>query len=320
MRLPLPDAPPVHPWIRRTAWFNLFAEIVIVVTGGLVRLSGSGLGCPNWPDCVSGSLVPVAHQAQSWHKYIEFGNRLVTFVVTFAAIALLLALWRWGRHRRDLWLPTALILLGIFAQAVIGGLSVRLELNPFLVAGHFLSSMLLVFASAWLVWREHEGDGPSRAVVRKELRWLAWATSALLVVVLFLGTVTTGSGPHSGDATHPARIGFDPRSAAWLHADSVMLFCGLVVAMLIATKLVARTPLPTRAWTWVLGVTILQGVLGYVQYFLGVPGTLVELHMIGASLLVVAVTWAVLSLRERPPSSPPSRPATHTHAQDAVPG
>jgi len=299
MRLPLPDAPAANPWLRRLAWINLAAEILIVLTGGLVRLSGSGLGCPDWPECVSGSLVPVAHQAQSWHKYVEFGNRLMINVVSIAAVALLLAIWRWAKHRKGLRLPVALILLGILIQAVVGGISVHMDLNPVIVATHFLSSMLLVFASAWLVWREHEGDGPPQPVVRVEVQWLSWAAAALTAVVLVLGTVVTGAGPHSGDATHPARLSFDPRTAAWLHADSVMLFCGLVVAMLIATRLVARTSRPSIAWLWVLVVTILQGIIGYTQYFLGVPGGLVEVHMLGASLLVVVVTWGVLSLRER---------------------
>lgn len=313
MRLPLPDAPPAHPWLRRLTWINLAAEILIVITGGLVRLTGSGLGCPEWPQCVSGSLVPVAHQAQSWHKYIEFGNRMMTSVVSIAAVALLLAIWRWGRHRKGLRLPVAFILLGIAVQAVIGGISVHMDLNPAIVAGHFLSSMLLVFASAWLVWREHEGDGAARPVVRREVRWIAWVVSALTVVILVLGTLVTGSGPHSGDAVHPARLGFDPRTVAWLHADAVMLFCGLLVAILVATKLVATSTRPTKAWLLVLAVTLLQGLIGYVQYFTGVPAALVEIHMLGASLLVVAVTWGVLSLRER------SVTATHHEASTPAP-
>ncbi len=318
MRLPLPDAPPAHPWLRRLTWFNLVAEILIVVTGGLVRLTGSGLGCPDWPQCVSGSLVPVAHQAQSWHKYVEFGNRMMTSVVSIAAVALLLALWRWGRHRKGLWLPVALILVGIAIQAVIGGISVHMDLNPAIVAGHFLSSMLLVFASAWLVWREHEGDGAPRPVVRREVRWIAWVVSALTVVILVLGTLVTGSGPHSGDATHPARLAIDPRTVAWLHADAVMLFCGLLVAVLIATRLAATSTRPTTAWLLVLAVTVLQGVIGYVQYFTGVPAGLVEIHMLGASLLVVAVTWGVLSLRERPHLPHPAEPERSPTASDRV--
>ncbi|TWP37177.1 COX15/CtaA family protein [Leekyejoonella antrihumi] len=318
--LPLPDSRPVQSespvtgrWLSRLFWLNLVVEGLIVLSGGLVRLSGSGLGCPDWPDCVSGSLIPVAHQAQSWHKFVEFGNRTLTGLVSIVAVALLVAVWRWAPYRKGLRLPVALILLGIAVQAVVGGISVHLKLNPFIVAAHFLISMVLVAASAWLVWRDREGDAPPKPTARREVRLAAYAASVMGAVVLVLGTMVTGAGPHSGDATQPARLHIDVRSIAWMHADSVMLFCGLVVATWLGCRLVATTRRSAKAWLLVLVVTALQGILGYTQYFLGVPSPLVELHMLGATLLVIALTWGVLSLRERTqespaePAAPPAR-------------
>lgn len=299
LRPVLPVAAPTHRVLRILVWLNLVVEVLIVCTGGLVRLSGSGLGCPTWPQCVPGSYVPVAHQEQSWHKYIEFGNRTLTGLVGIVAIALLVAVWWWARDRKGLLLPVGLVFLGILVQAVVGGISVHLELNPWIVALHFLTSMLLVCASAWLVWREREGDGPRVWLVRKEIRWLATASALMTIVVLVLGTLVTGAGPHSGDAEQPARLAVDARTMSWIHADAVMLLCGLVVAVLIAVRLTAAASQPWRNWLWVLIVILVQGVIGYTQYFLGVPAALVLLHMLGASLLVVFVTWAMLSLRER---------------------
>lgn len=300
---PAADTGGLARWLRRLFWLNLVVEVLIVASGGLVRLTASGLGCPDWPQCVPGSLTPVKHQAQSWHKYIEFGNRTLTGLVSVVAVALLVALivdQRRGSRRRGLWPPVAFILAGIGVQAVVGGIAVHTELNPAIVATHFLASMLLVWASAWLVHRSRETDGPTTAVVPREVRWLSYLTSAVLAVVLFLGTLVTGSGPHSGDdAEHPARLHFDMRTVAWLHADTVMLLTGLVVAVLLATLLVARHTRAPRAWTWVIGVIVVQGIVGYTQYFLQVPAGLVEVHMILASILVVVTTWGVLSLRKR---------------------
>ena len=298
------------------AWINLAVEILIVGTGGLVRLSGSGLGCPRWPECVNGSLTPVRHQAQEWHKYVEFGNRMLTSLVSIVAVLLILAIigHRRASDRRALLPPALGILGGIALQAVVGGISVLTDLNPAVVALHFLISMLLVATSSWLVWqvREHR-----LVPVRREVRLLGIGTAAVVSLVLMLGTAVTGAGPHSGDATHPARFGFSPRSAAWLHADLVMLFSGLVVAMLVATALIgARTAL--RRWRLVAVVTVLQAIVGYTQYFLGVPGALVLVHMLMACLLVVAVTWGVLALYA-PTAAPHSRTSAPTVSRVPAP-
>ena len=288
----------VSPWLRRVLLVNLILEIGIVVTGGLVRLSGSGLGCPTWPQCVPGSFIPVARQEQGFHKLIEFGNRTLTSVVGIAAVLVIIAIWRWAPGRRGLRRISVLPLAGVLLQAVLGGITVLTGLNPALVAAHFLASMILVSFSAYLLYRAGEGDGPPVVLVRPEIRTVAWVVAALGALVLTLGTVVTGSGPHSGDASTP-RFGLDPRTIAWLHADSVMLFAGLVVAVLLAVQLTAKDPRPRRVWHAVFGITVLQGLIGYTQYLTGLPEVLVLAHMLGASLLAVALTYGVLSLRSR---------------------
>jgi cytochrome c oxidase assembly protein subunit 15 len=276
---------------------NLVVEVLIVVTGGLVRLTGSGLGCPTWPQCVPGSYIPVAHQAQGWHRYVEFGNRTLTSVVSIAAIATVYAVWRWAARRRDLMVPAWVVLGGVVTQAILGGITVRTGLSPVTVAAHFLVSMCLVAASAYLVFRSPEPPGPRALVVPVLVERLGWAACAVAAVVLALGTVVTGSGPHSGDANAPARFGFDPRSVSWLHADTVMLFLGLALAVWLAARLTAASSAPARAWVGVLAVTLLQGVVGYTQYFTGLPWGVVLAHMLLACLLVVALTRGMVRLR-----------------------
>ena len=289
----------VSPWLHRALVVNLVLEVLIVVTGGTVRLTSSGLGCPTWPRCTPDSLVPVRDQAQGFHSLIEYGNRMLAPVVSLAALGVLVAIWRYapGRPalRRIAWLPLA----GVLLQAVIGGVTVRLRLNPAVVSLHFLASMVLVALSAYLLARSTEGDGPRDWLVRREVRWVSWAVCGVAGVILVLGTIVTGTGPHGGDIdVH--RYPFDPRSVSWLHADAVMLFVGLVVAMVLAVRLSTDDATPRRAWLVLLGVTLAQGLVGYTQYFTRLPEALVLVHMLGASLLVVALTFAMVSLRVRP--------------------
>lgn len=298
-------------WLRRVLLTNLVVEVLIVVTGGLVRLTGSGLGCPSWPECVPGSYVPVREQAEGAHKYIEFGNRTLTGLVGFAALLAVYAVWRWSGPtrerwyavwrgegtRRDLLVPALVVLAGVGVQAVLGGITVRTGLHPTTVAAHFLVSMLLVSASAYLVFRASEPAGPRPLAVHPLVERLAWVACAVASLVLLLGTVVTGSGPHSGDADEPARFGFDPRTISWLHADAVMLFIGLAVAVWVGARLTGRTSEAQRAWATVLAITIAQGVVGYTQYLTGLPELLVLAHMLLATLLVVALTQGVVRLR-----------------------
>jgi cytochrome c oxidase assembly protein subunit 15 len=288
-------------WLHRILLANLVVGVLIVVTGGLVRLTGSGLGCPTWPQCVPGSYTPVPHQAEGWHRYIEFGNRTLTSVVSIAAIATVYAVWRWAARRRDLLVPALVVLGGVGVQAVLGGITVRTGLNPYTVSAHFLVSMCLVGASAFLVFRSPEPPGPRPLVVHPLVERLGWATCAVAAVVLLLGTVVTGSGPHSGDADEPARFGLAPRTISWLHADAVMLFVGLVVAVWVASRLGDGPAAPGRAWAAVFAITLTQGVVGYTQYLTGLPWAVVLVHMFLATLLVVALTRAMVRLRAHTP-------------------
>lgn len=289
-------------WLPRILLLNLVVEVGIVVTGGLVRLTGSGLGCPTWPQCVPGSYVPTHEQEEGFHKLIEFGNRTLTGLLGFVALALLIALYRAARERTELIVGTWIVLGGIASQAIVGGITVLTGLNPWIVAFHFLCSMLLIAVSSWLVWRYRQGPGPTHSLVHPLVDRAIWGLVAVAAVVLVLGTIVTGSGPHSGDAETPARTGLDPRTISWLHADSVMLFVGVVVAVWLGAKLTGRTAAPSRAWAVVLGVTLAQGLVGYVQYLTKLPEALVLAHMLGASLLVVAIVRAFVLSRE--PASP----------------
>jgi cytochrome c oxidase assembly protein subunit 15 len=300
---------------RRILLANVVAEVAIVVTGGLVRLTGSGLGCPTWPECTDDSLVPVATQSEGFHKFIEFGNRLLTFAVLVAAVAALIVVLRpWlarrfpsvatlgepGLVRRPLlWLAVG-VNLGIVAQAVLGGITVLLDLHPAIVAAHFLLSMAMIAVSYLLYRRGSEpADQPVTVLVRTELRWVAYALVVFGVAVLVLGTIVTGSGPHSGDADEIARFGLDVRMISWLHADVVMLFLGLALAFTLGARVSGAPSHATRAGLALIAACLAQGLIGYTQYFTGVPVPLVSLHMLGACLVWVATLEVALSTRMR---------------------
>jgi cytochrome c oxidase assembly protein subunit 15 len=301
--------PAVRPsFVRPILVANLVGEVVIVITGGVVRLTGSGLGCPTWPECVPGSFTPVPYQEEGIHKLIEFGNRTLTGVVGLLALACVWVVFTRMRRRRPLLLLAIGLVVGVLLQAVVGGIAVRMTLSPVVVAFHFLLSMVMVALSTMLLRGSEDGwspDGtadlaPRELLVPRLVATLAWVTALVGAVVLVLGTIVTGSGPHSGDAEQPARTGFDPRSVAWLHADVVMLFVGLVVAVLVAVWLTSSSDRAKATWRGVLVVTLLQGAIGYAQYFTGLPEVLVGLHMLGACLLVVTVTLGVMNLRANP--------------------
>jgi len=287
---------------------NLVAQAAIIVTGATVRLTGSGLGCPTWPQCVDGSYVPVARQEQEWHKYIEFGNRSLTFVLGILAIAALIAAFidqrsrvsRGGPKRPVLLLLAAIPLLGTVAQAILGGITVLTGLNPATVALHFLVSMALLAGVVALVFRSADaGDGPSTLLVRREIRVLTWVLAAVTAVVVVLGTLVTGSGPHSGDAKAENRFSLDPRTISWIHADVVLLFIGLLAGLLFAIYL-TRGPRRVIMTTWTLvAISLAQAAIGYLQYFTGLPILLVLLHVTGAVLLWIAILWVLGTERTR---------------------
>jgi len=291
-------------WLRRILLANLVAQVGIVLTGGIVRLTGSGLGCPTFPQCVPGSYIPVVNQTQGIHKYIEFGNRMLTTVVSVLAIAALLAVVRYvraGQAGRRLLVLGAVPFIGVMAQALIGGISVLTQLNPTVVAVHFLVSMGLIAGSTVLLLVAVPPlEEPAGRAVPVITRRLAVAAALTAAAVLTVGTTVTGSGPHSGDAEDPNRFGFDIPLVTRLHSGFVWLFVLLVIAIVV-TLARAAGPADARRWSGaLLAVTLAQGVIGYLQYALGVPAWLVGVHMLGASLFVIATTGTVRAvLRSR---------------------
>ena len=310
---------PVGPWARRVFLANVVAQAGIVVTGGVVRLTGSGLGCPTWPQCAPGSYVPTPHQAQGYHKYIEFSNRTLTFVVFLTVAAALIMAWRQVPRRRPLVLLAAVGVLGVVAQAVLGGITVLTGLNPYTVAAHFLLSMVLIAAAVALYERGNEpGDGPVSSLVRSEIVWLSRGVLALAGLILVLGTVVTGSGPHSGDAVTPARFGLDPRTMSWLHADVVLIFIGTTLTLLVALRLTDGPLAARRRVVILLAVSLSQGAVGYLQYFTGLPEAIVAVHLLGATLVWISTLRIPFALRQRavvptvPPTPDADQPALRT--------
>jgi len=300
MRLARPSAVTV----RRLALASMVANSAIVVTGGAVRLTSSGLGCPAWPRCTDGSYTPTAEYAE--HGTIEFGNRMLTFVLGLVALATLVAVLRQRPRRGPLVGLATAAFLGIPAQAVLGGITVLTGLNPWTVAGHFLLSEVLVAVTVALWWRARTPhDGPARPVVRADLLLLGRVLVGVTAVVLALGTVVTGSGPHAGDEA-AARTGFDPATVAQLHADAVMLLIGLTAATVIALRATGAPAGVRRAAAVLLGVELGQGLLGFVQYVTGLPVVLVGLHLVGACLVWIAALRLLLSMRVRPDEPGPA--------------
>ncbi len=314
---PTPEGAPAPPWgplrlvtgavaLRRWAVAALTINVLIVVTGGLVRLTASGMGCPTWPRCSEASFV--THPELGVHGAIEFGNRLLTFLlVAVVALTWVTALRfrdparaeaRGGRRRDLRWLAGGL-LLGIPAQIVIGGISVLTHLNPWVVGLHFVVSMALVGLAVGLV-RSTWGasvvrTGRPLAVPAARLAFAA------MVVAVWLGTVVTGSGPHAGDLG-AVRNGLDGGLVAHLHATVVYLTIALTVLCAFLVR--------SRAVMLLLAVEVLQAAIGITQYHLGVPVGLVALHLLGASLSVAAATNLLLAIR---------RPTTRSAARATAP-
>lgn len=276
-------------WLRPLAWATLVANIAIVLTGGAVRLTGSGLGCPTWPRCTDESYTP--HGELDYHSAIEFGNRTLTFLLVAIAVATLVAVIASGREHL-LWMGIVLF-LGIPAQAVIGGITVKTDLNPWVVAFHLLVSLAIIGLAVRLILSL---DAPLPPVHDGWVTRLAWATFVAAWAVLYLGTVVTGSGPHAGDED-AMRNGLDPRTMSQLHADLVFLFVGLTVGLLFALLAAGGRPRATRAVAVLLGVELAQGLVGFVQYATELPVVLVGVHLLGAALVSACVTWALLEVR-----------------------
>ncbi len=265
--------------LRRTALASLAANVGIVITGGVVRLTGSGMGCPTWPRCDRNSLT--ATRELGYHGAIEFGNRTLISVVGGLAVAcLVLALAQLPR-RRDRITWATLVLAGIAGQAVLGGITVDSVLNPWIVAAHFLLSMALI-AAAYRFWLLARDPAPPAGAVPARVRLLARLVVGVTAAVLVAGTVVTGSGPHAGDAS-AERTGLDFTSVTQVHADLVMLLIGLSVALLIFAPAGLR-----RAAAVLVGVELAQGAIGLFQYLTHLPVLAVGLHMAGACAVWVA--------------------------------
>lgn len=270
-------------------------QVGIIVTGGAVRLTGSGLGCPTWPECVSGSISPVKHQAQgTLHSWIEFGNRLLTVVLVIVIIASLVGAYRWGKGLRD-WKMIRLLawtqIFGIIAQIVLGGITVLTKLNPFTVSAHFLLSIVLVATTLSLRERIF---AKARTQVLPTTAMLIRLVTGISLIVITLGTVVTGSGPHAGDI-QAKRYHIDPRLISWLHADTVIALFGLTIALYLVIK-VSETP-DVRSFIGkkvllFLSICLAQGAIGYIQYFTHLPEALVAAHLLGAGLLWLTI-WNI---------------------------
>jgi cytochrome c oxidase assembly protein subunit 15 len=300
---------PTETVLRGTFLGALVMNTVIVVTGGAVRLTASGLGCPTFPRCTDRSLV--ATREIGAHGAIEFGNRLLTFVLTAVAIASVVVVFR--SVRRDLRTLAVIGFLGIPAQALLGGVTVLTGLNPWTVAAHFLLSMVLV-AVATILWLRSREPGVGQPLLRPPFVLLVSGITAVTAVVLALGTVVTGSGPHSGDPK-AGRTGFDPELVSQLHADVVFLLLGLTVALLVALYAVDSPGRVRRAARDLLIVQLAQGLVGYVQYFTDLPIALVLVHMIGAVLITAftaRLVWSVRGPASDVPLDSPAQPAAAT--------
>ncbi|HEX2145875.1 MAG TPA: COX15/CtaA family protein [Glycomyces sp.] len=285
--------------VRRWALASLIANVVIIVTGGAVRLTESGLGCAEWPKCTEQSLI--ATPEMGVHGAIEFGNRLLGVVVVALAVAALLAAWKRAPRRTSLVaLALGVVLLAV-SQAVIGGISVWTGLNSWIVGLHFVVSMVILVLAFSLYLRSGEPGGPPRPLVPRAVTLLARAVIAAAAAVILLGVVVTGSGPHAGDEDTP-RNGLDPELMSQVHADAVWLLIGLSVALVFTLHAVKAPHTARRAAHVLVAVELLQGLIGYVQYYTGLPEVLVGMHMLGASLLWISALGVTFALRRREPA------------------
>ena len=265
---------------RGRLWYSattlLAFQLLLVVTGGLVRVTGSGLGCPTWPKCTGESLVP-DKTSSTIHGAIEFGNRMLTFALVAAAITTLTLAWSRADLRKLAWLQV----LGIFGQGFLGGITVLTKLNPATVAGHLLLSMLLIAGATTLQFKVAPYEKLLDHIIAKVL-----ATSGFLTLIA--GTVVTGSGPHAGDWQAP-RFHFNLYTVAHIH--SVFVAITFAIALYIAIKL------PRREANLLIGVMIFQGLIGIIQWRLGLPQFLVGLHLLGSALFWFAVWRTRLSFK-----------------------
>ena len=271
----------------------LFLQAALVVTGGAVRLTGSGLGCPTWPECTPGSYTPVPHQAEGQlHAWIEFGNRLLTFLLLFTAVAALALTIRLSKNllnKKRLRVLALLQVLGIFGQGILGGITVLTDLNPIPVAGHYLLSIVLIAGASSL---RFEIVGYEKQGVTPIIQLLIRLQLFLTIAVLIAGTIVTGSGPHAGDE-NSKRFGFNTQMVSIIHADLVIALVVLVLITYLIAKQDSKNILP-RLKVFIFTIVI-QGIIGYVQYFTGLPELIVGFHLLGSTLVWIAA-WSLFKV------------------------
>lgn len=279
----------------------LLFQSALVVTGGAVRLTGSGLGCPTWPECTKGSIKPLAHPAQGQlHAWIEFGNRLIAWLIFIFAVIALIYIVKKLKGRADykrLKNLAILQLLGFLAQVVLGGITVLTKLNPLSVSAHFILSLPLIAGALTL---RSKVLGKPIIFIKQTTRLLIRILVGVGIAVLTMGTVVTGTGPHAGDIA-AKRYHFDSRIVSWIHADLVILLISMIIALILVIRAsesgVAKKLIQRKA-THFLGVALAQGAIGYLQYFTKLPELLVGAHILGATLVWLAI-WE-LNISGRP--------------------
>lgn len=280
--------------IRVFAIATLVAQILIVGTGGAVRLTGSGLGCPTWPRCTDESFVTTPEMGI--HGIIEFGNRLLTFVLVAIAIIMFVLVLRIRRERRDLFVLSLLIGLYVPIQAIIGGITVLTNLNPYVVGLHFLASVVLVSLAAVLVYRVFVGPRGERTLVPLWYSALVHASSVLVAVTILVGILVTGSGPHAGDGG-AARNGLDSEFLQHVHSWPAYATLAATILLVVGAWRLRHARL-LRFTIILLLVEGVQILVGLAQARLGLPEILVGIHMVLACCLAAAMTAVVLALRE----------------------
>lgn len=283
--------------VRAIAWVSFAAQVALIATGGAVRLTASGLGCPEWPLCTEESLVNTPEMGI--HGFIEFANRLLTFVLAAITILAFLSVFRFRAQRRDLFWITLLQGLSIPFQAVLGGITVLTGLNPFVVGAHFAVSIVLVSLTTMFIWRVYNGPKGSGFIAPSWYLATAWATAVAVAITVVFGILTTGSGPHAGDNSNPLkpapRTGFDPEFMQHLHSWPAYVSLALTIALIIGAIMVS---LPRRWLFALLTVEVVQTIVGITQARLGLPELLVGIHMVLAAFLVASMTAVLLSLRK----------------------
>ncbi|WP_262702702.1 MULTISPECIES: COX15/CtaA family protein [Streptomyces] len=302
-------------FVERAALATVVMAVVIVVTGGAVRLTQSGLGCDTWPKCTPSSLTPTADMGIN--GVIEFTNRMLTYVLCVFVGVLIIAARARTPVRRSLtrlgWTQFWIVM----GNAVVGGIVVLTGLNPYIVSSHFLLSSALLTV-AMVVWqRAREGDGEPRDLIARPVRQLTWLLVGATLALILIGTVVTGAGPHAGDAREVHRIPLNWQEITQLHVDFVYIVLGLTVALWFTLRAVKAPAAQRRTVLELLVVLLAQGVIGYVQYFTHLPEVVVGIHMFGSCLVWIAVLRVLLAQRERAalPAAAPAPTGDHETVQ-----